>query len=192
MLGYWGISNNNKIYQIDSCIQSCLSFFKDQYSLKDRSTFCAWHRIDGMSCTHKKIKCFFLVSRERRNKGSAKKEKKNTRNSHHFHCQVPRKRMEWEHKHMSVKCGSREERKDEREEMRREERGEEWSWWRYMSKFCYIFKCSLQTVFHIWETLCKTSHCNTSYQKDITLVMLLYLYLIFSILFTCLRSLSAA
>lgn len=119
---YRGLSNNNKIHQTDSCIQSCLRFFRDQYSLKDRSTFCAWHGIDGMSCTQKD-KSFAVLFFSFPGRGRTKAKQK-TRNSHHFHRQVPRKRMEREHKHMSVKCGSGEERGKMREEMRWEERGE--------------------------------------------------------------------
>jgi len=41
---------------------------------------------------------------------------------------MPRKRKEREHKHMSVKCGSREERRDERGDEMRGEGRKEGSW----------------------------------------------------------------
>lgn len=73
-----------------------------------------------MPCTRKYFFFFGVVSKERGNKD--KMQKKDTRSSHCSHCQVPSKRMELEHKHMSVKCGSREEWKDEKRDEKRGER----------------------------------------------------------------------
>lgn len=95
---------------------------------KNTSTFGAWHRIDGMSCTQRDKSCFFC-STERKNKderGGKKqwKAKKRKKQSPLPSSSAKEEGMGREHKHMSVKCGSREGRKDERGETRWKERGE--------------------------------------------------------------------